>query len=101
MEQITREFFPRHVSLLTLLTDRGLEFGAEVLTSYLKHLVIEHRRTSTYHTEANRKSKRLNSTIKKVISCLVNNNRSALDDQLGLALIAYNYVLSEAAHQTP
>ena len=100
-KKLTREFFPRHGYVSTLLTDRGLEFGAEALTSYLKDLGIEHRRTTSYHPEANGKCERLNATIKKVIARLVNNNRSAWEDQLGPALMAYNNVVSEATHHTP
>ena len=100
-QRLSREFLPRHAYPHVLITDRGLEFGAQSLRQYLKDLGIDHRRTTGYNPQANGKCERLNGTLKQIIARLVNNKRSDWEDKLGPALLAYNNSVSVTTGHTP
>ncbi len=53
--------------------------------------------TTRNNPESNGKTERFNSTLKEIISKLVNNRR----DELGAALMAYNNATSSVTGQTP
>ena len=100
-EKLSREFLPRHGFPDVCITDRGLEFGAKALSDYLKALGIDHRQTTCFHPQANGKCERYNSTLKGIITRLINNTRDSWEDQLGPALMAYNNSVSVSTGHTP
>ena len=100
-QKLSREFFPRNGYPDVLLTDMGLEFGANALRQYLKDMGIDHRRTTSYNPQSNGKCERFNGTLKRILTRLINNNRTNWQDQLGPALMAYNNSVSDVTQHTP
>jgi len=96
-----KEDFPRHGHPQILITDQGQEFNAHAFRDYLKRVGVEHRRTTSYNPESNGKAERFNKTFKSILVKLVNNNRDDWEDQLGVALSAYNNATSTVTGHTP
>jgi transposase InsO family protein len=100
-QRFIRDYFPRHSYPAVLITDLGLEFGAQALRQYLQAVGVEHRRTTAYNPQANGKCERFNKTLKHLLAKLMNNQRHTWEDQLGAALLAYNNAVSDVTGQTP
>ena len=99
--QLALAYFSRHGYPDILLTDQGLEFNAKEFTSYLEAVGVQHRRTSPYNPQTNGRCERFNSTLKSILSRLINNDRDSWEDQLGPALLAYNSSVSDVTGYTP
>ena len=99
--KFTTQYFPRNGYPDVLITDQGLEFGANDFRNYIAAVGVQQRRTTSYNPQANGKCERFNGTLKQIISCLINNTRNNWEDQLGPALLAYNNSVSDCTGHTP
>ena len=100
-KQLSRFYFPRHGYPNVMISDLGLEFSAIAFKSYLQDLGIDHRQTTSYNPQTNGKCEKFNSTLKAIVTKLINNQRADWEDKLGPALMAYNNAVSDVTGHTP
>ena len=99
--RLRQDYFPRHDYPEILISDRGAEFNSKVFDDYLKAVGVKHHKTTPYHPQSNGKTERFNRTFKQIVNKLVNNRRDNWEEQLGVALTAYNKSTSSTTGHTP
>ncbi len=99
--KLCKEYFPRHGYPDIMISDLGQEFNALAFREYLKKVGVNHRRTTSYNPQSNGKAERFNKTFKSILNKLINNHRNHWEEQLGVALTAYNNATSTVTGQTP
>ena len=99
--KLRQEYFPRYGFAQVLISDRGLEFNSKAFDEYLSAVGVKHHKTTPYHPQSNGKVERFNRTFKQILTKLVNNKRDSWEEQLGIALTAYNNATSITTGHTP
>ena len=84
-----------------LIKDRGPEFGANAFHQYLHQVGVDHCLMTPYNPQCKGKVERLNRTLKEMLMKLINSNRGDWEEQLGVALMAYNDATSSVTGHTP
>ena len=97
----SNEYLPRFGSPEVIISDNGQEFCATAWEKYLKDLGVDHRRTTPAHPQSNGRSEKCNSTIKTILSKLVNNETYTWQDRLADALAAYRISVSSVTGYSP
>jgi transposase InsO family protein len=67
---------------LTLINDRGTHFVNETIQVLLKKFLIDHRRTITYHPQANGVVEAFNKTLYKGLTKICDIENNDWDDKL-------------------
>ena len=83
------EVVTRHGVPSKLLTDQGRNFEADLMRQVFNLLDVKKLRTSPYHPQTDGQVKRLNRTLKQILTAYVNKDHSDWDVHLPLALFAY------------
>jgi hypothetical protein len=81
---ITRFNFP-----LTLINDHGTLFVNETIKVLLENVLIDHRKMTTYHPQANRAVKSFNKKIHKGITNICGINKDEWDNNIPTILWVY------------
>ena len=100
-QPLIQPLMPRRNPPEILLTDQGVEFKGQDLAGYLRHVGTEHRRTTPYHPQTNRRIERAHRTLKSIIRKLINNRTTDWEDWLGAALWAHRITVSDTTQFSP
>ena len=73
-----------------VVSDRGTEFNNELFKKVCEKLKANNKFTTSYHTMANGATEKANSTIKKTLSDLSEEDRFCWDKQVSLTCLAIN-----------
>ncbi|OMH79223.1 Pro-Pol polyprotein [Zancudomyces culisetae] len=82
--ETTAKFIDENITLTfgcpkEIISDRGKQFTAETLRTYLRILEVNHKLTSAYHPQMNGKTERVNGIISTAIAKMVNNTKTNWD----------------------
>ena len=76
--------------LLQIISDRGVQYLAELFQEWYKILGIESTMSTTYHPQTNRQIEQVNQALEQYLQCYVDYNLSNWLDLLPSAEFAYN-----------
>lgn len=98
---LIEEIFPRHGSVLEIVTDNGTENVNRKMRETLQELNINHVTTSYYHPQGNAKIERFHRTMHDVLSKKLKDNVETWDVYLGQTLAAIRFNISESTKFSP
>jgi hypothetical protein len=93
---ITRFGYP-----LTLINDQGTHFVNETIKVLLEKFLIDHRKMTAYHPQANGAVKSFNKTLHKGLTKICGINKYDWDDKIPAILWAYRSTFKISTGQTP
>ena len=91
----------RHGAPKTLLSDRGSNFLASIVTEVCKLLNTRQLRTTSYHPQTDGLVERFNGTLAEALSMYVSSNQRDWDRHLPLVLFAYRVSPHATTHESP
>ena len=87
------EIFSRTCIPKEILSDQGSNFNSALMKELCKLLHIKKLTSTRYHPEANGLVERFNGTLKKMLTCFVENEKDDWDKYLPYLLFSYREVL--------
>jgi hypothetical protein len=84
-----------------IISDRGGEFINELLTQLCILLGVDHKKTSSYHPQANASCERFNRELEKILAALLVNPDDDWEQLLPIASLIYNTSVHQATKMTP
>lgn len=91
----------RHGAPLSLITDRGRHFVADMIEELFRLTATNHHRTTAYHPQTNGLCERFNRTLSHMISMYVSADHRDWDRFLPYATFAYNTSVHDTTKFTP
>lgn len=91
----------RHLPPKELLSDRGANFGAQLLEEICKVLKIRRLYTSAYHPSFNGIVECFNKTLIHIVAHYVNTDQRNWDEWINFALFAYNTAVHSSTSESP
>lgn len=101
--KFVKEWICRYGCPMQLHSDQGSNYQSALFIEVCKLLGIEQTRTSPYHPQSDGQAEKFMSTLKKMITKLVENHESEGDweDVLPYVLMAYNSSINDTTKATP
>ena len=93
--------YPLHGLPLQVISDRGVQFAAELFQEWCKLLGIESHMTTAYHPQADGQTERVNQSLEQYLRCYVDYNLDDWAELLPVAEFAYNNLAHEGTKDTP
>ena len=84
-----------------VVSDRGTEFNNELFKKVCENLKAKNKFTTSYHPMANGATEKANSTIKKTLSHLSEEDRFCWDKQMSLTCLAINTSYQSSIKEIP
>ncbi len=100
-ETIYLRLFERYGPVVTLLSDNGGEFTADICRALYRAMGARHVATSPYHPETNGATERLNSTLLPYLRSFAEHDPDHWFRYLGAAQFAYNTSFQTSLAATP
>ena len=91
----------RYGAPLSLVSDRGKNFLAEIIQNFCAIWDIDRNITSSYHPQANSQVERLNGTLCDMIRAFATETGTRWDEHLGAAMFAYRNAIHSTTHFSP
>ena len=95
------EIFSRTGIPKEILSDQGSNFTSALMKELCKLLHIKKLTSTSYHPEANGLVERFNGTLKKMLTCFVENGKDDWDKYLPYLLFSYREVPQESTGFSP
>jgi hypothetical protein len=86
---------------VTIISDQGTHFINSTIEVLLKKFMIDHKKTTAYHPQANRAIKYFNKTLHKGLTKVCGLDRDDWDDKIPAILWAYRTTYKISTGQTP
>jgi hypothetical protein len=86
---------------VTLISDQGTHFVNETIQVLLKKFLIDHRKTTAYHPQANGVVESFNKTLHKGLTKICGIDKNEWDDKVPAVLWAYRSAYKRSTGQTP
>jgi len=93
--------YPLHGLLLQIISDRGVQYSAELFQEWCKILGIESTMSTAYHLQIDGQTERVNQALEQYLRCYVDYNLSNWLDLLPSAEFAYNNQAHEGIKESP
>ena len=93
--------YPLHGLPLQIISDRGVQFAAEVFQEWCKLLGIESAMSTAYHPQTDGQTERVNQILEQYLRCYVDYNLDDWSRYLSTAEFAYNNRAHEGTKETP
>lgn len=93
---ISTHGIPKHI-----VTDKGSNFISKVITKFYKKMDIIKHTTTSFHPQADGVCERLNGTLIRTLSYLVNETQEDWDRNIQFALLAHRTAKHSATGETP
>jgi ''chromo'' (CHRromatin Organisation MOdifier) domain./Integrase core domain. len=93
--------YPLHGLPLQIISDRGVQYSAELFQNWCKILGIESTMSTAYHPQTDGQTERVNQALEQYLWCYVDYNLSNWSDLLPSAEFAYNNQAHEGTKQSP
>lgn len=84
-----------------IISDRGVQFAANLFQEWCKLLGIESSMSTAYHPQTDGQTERVNQTLEQYLRCYVDYQSDDWSDLLSAAEFAYNNFPSESTKETP
>jgi len=93
--------YPLHGLPLQIISDRGVQYLAELFQEWCKILGIESTMSTAYHPQTNGQTEHVNQALEQYLRCYVDYNLSNWLDLLPSAEFAYNNQAHEGIKESP
>jgi hypothetical protein len=93
--------YPLHGLPLQIISDRGVQFSAELFQEWCRLLGIESTMSTAYHPQTDGQTERVNQTLEQYLRCYVDYNLTNWSDLLSSAEFAYNNQAHEGTKESP
>jgi len=93
--------YPLHGLLLQIISDRGVQYSAELFQEWCKILGIESTMSIAYYPQTDRQTEQVNQVLEQYLWCYVDYNLSNWLDLLPSAEFAYNNQAHEGIKESP
>ena len=100
-ETLRNGYFRLFGAPVYLISDQGKAFTGHILTHFCELYGVQKFRTSPYHAQTNGQVKRMNQTIIRMISKLVEDRKACWSKHLPELLLAYNATCSAVTGYIP
>ena len=99
---LMERYYSLHELSLQIISDRGVQFAADLFQDWCKLLEIESAMTTAYHPQADEQTERVNQVLKQYLRCFIEQHQK--DDwvsYLAIAKFAYNNAAHESTKHFP
>jgi len=93
--------YPLHGLPLQIISDRGVQYLAELFQEWCKILGIESTMSTAYHSQTDGQTEHVNQTLEQYLRCYVDYNLSNWSDLLPSAEFAYNNQAHKEIKESP
>jgi len=93
--------YPLHGLPLQIISDRGVQYSAELFQEWCKILGIESTMLTVYHPQTDGQTEHVNQLLEQYLWCYVDYNLSNWSDLLPSAEFAYNNQAHERTKDSP
>jgi len=93
--------YPLHRLLLQIISDRGVQYSAELFQEWYKILGIESTMSTAYYPQTDGQTERVNQALEQYLRCYVDYNLSNWSDLLLNAEFTYNNQAHEGIKESP
>jgi len=93
--------YPLHGLPLQIISDREVQYSAELFQEWCKILEIESTMLTVYHPQIDGQTERVNQALEQYLRCYVNYNLSNWSDLLPSAEFTYNNQAHEGIKESP
>ena len=97
---IASEWFPNRLPL-QIISDRGIQYSAELFQEWYKILGIESTMLTAYHSQTDGQTEYVNQALEQYLRCYVNYNFSNWLDLLPSAEFTYNNQAYKGIKESP
>ncbi|CAF1084426.1 unnamed protein product [Brachionus calyciflorus] len=94
-------FISRHGIPEAILTDQGTNYQSALIEGLWNLMDIKRLRTTPIHLQTDGISERLNRTVKRIITCFINEIHDNWDEDLNLLSLAYNTAVHSTTKYSP
>ena len=90
VQLLYNKVYPLHGLPLQIISDRGVQYSAELFQEWCKILGIESTMLTAYHSQTDGQTEHINQALEQYLRCYVNYNLSNWSDLLPNAEFTYN-----------
>jgi hypothetical protein len=86
---------------LTIVIDQGIHFINDTIKHMIEHFLLKHVSSTTYYPHGNGQVKFINKVIGRLLTKLVNEKRTNLDEHLSIVVFSYRTFYKVTTRYTP